>query len=158
MIPNGGQRVREALAETGSRRWAVMHPQIACGSLNGIEHLWLTTPGYATMLRMRGIRLLLLACLLALVLVVGTTVLSGPADPTGVEYLPESTETAGLAADEERQDSAGIAITMTGEQTEGDTRRNSVGIGITMTGEEEDGNGAWARVDLMARTGSPDGG
>ena len=120
----------------------------------------MSIPTCATMFRMRGIRVLLLACLLALVLVVGTTVLSGPADPGGVEDPPASIEAEGLVEDEERQDSAGIGITMTGEEVEGENRQASAGIGITMTGEveEEDEDGARARVTLRARTGSPGSG
>ena len=120
----------------------------------------MSIPTCATMFRMRGIRVLLLACLLALVLVVGTTVLSGPADPGGVEDPPASIEAEGLVEDEERQDSGGIAITMTGEEAEDEDRQASASIGITMTGEaeEEEEDRAWARVDLVARTGSSDGG
>ena len=84
--------------------------------------------------RMRVIRVLCLASLLALVVFSGVAEPGALADVWDGEKPPLRTEAEGCAKDENRQDSAGIKI--------------------TMTGEEEDG--PRASVTLVARTGSQD--
>jgi len=93
---------------------------------------------------MRVIRLLCLASLLALVVLTGTAEPGALADVWDGAEPPVRTEAEECAKDENRQDSAGIRITMTGigGDAEVDTQRDSAGIAITMTGEEEEEDGA----------------
>jgi len=89
--------------------------------------------------RMRVIRVLCLASLLALVVFSGAVEPGALADVVGVEEPSVTTE----AEDETRQDAAGVRITMTGVSEDADDQagEDTAGIRITMTGEEEEADG-----------------
>ena len=93
--------------------------------------------------RMSVIHLLCLASLLALVVFSGTAEPSALADVWGGEEPPVTTEAERCAEDENRQESVGIRITMTGisEDVETCGRHDTAGIAITMTGGTEDDSG-----------------
>ena len=120
--------------------------------------VWFGSGVCGKILLMGTLRFLCFVSLLALIVFAGTADSGGPADPCEAEELAAAAARDRSSGDQGRQDSAGIAITMTGQEAADENRQGSAGIGISMTGEQEEEDGSRARVDLVARTGSPDGG
>jgi len=102
--------------------------------------LWLSRGSCATMYsRMTALRLVCFASLLAAALVAGTADGGGSAGVQGVPEPPTGGELHAGVGDENRQESQGIRITMTGREQEEE-------------GEVE-GDATTASVGLRARTG-----